>query len=272
MGREHEQRRAQPAPAGEVAVAHLREHVESLRRAVDGLGQQLARQPAQRHALARIAVGEQQVRPEPAEVREAVERNAHPATPDRLHLHALQRGEQARHLRLHACAQVARGPAVVADLAAVHEALFGRKVIIIEHEVRVRHRVVARQRPCDLFRVERLGRDHIIAHRHELGAQRGIQFIQIGVAGEHDEIRPHRAGGRFHARRLPRLDSRDRTPFVQHRARRLGRAGETEGVIERMQAPRPGLIKPAAVIIRADMILQRVAIEQPQLVVAVIPR
>ncbi len=245
------------------------ESVEALGLAAQGFGQDLAGDVGVGHAVAAATLGIVDVVADAADLGQAREGQQEVAGPGEVDLHVLQLREGLEHLRPDDRLDVRRIASAIDHAATIDQALVAGEAIVVEQVIAVFHAVVLRQQAVGQFLVQRLGGDHLGAAGHRLGRQFRDQAVEVGVTGDHDELRLHLALRGMHHRAGAALDAGRRALLVDSAAERLHRRRFAEGEVQRMDVAAAHVKHATYIVVGRHHLADALGVHDLQLVVAV---
>src|SRR6056297_3731897 len=252
---QRQRRIGEPAPARQARVTDAGEDVEALRLTGDGLRQYAACQVGGRDAVAGVALGIVDVRPQPVELGDAVDADADVTAPLVVDGSAGELGEHREHVRLQAGADALRPAAGVIAHTPEQEPAVRREAVVVEGHPLVADGRVLRQDLAGPFLGQGLAGDDVAAGRYHGARELRDEAVQIRVAGGHDEVRGDASERRVHDRPVARLDAQDGRA-LEHAHTRGGGAGLAETEMQRMEVAVALVEYAADVALRADDLLQ----------------
>ena len=199
-------------------------------------------------------MSEIQVRPQPAEVRHAINSDRQGATPVVVDPDVRKLGEDLQHVWPHEILDVARETGTVILAAAEQQPVIVGETKVIDHETRVVHAETAVDQFPRTFPAEGFRRDHEIVDRHDPAGNASLEPTEIAVACQDDERRPHVAvPGLDVGRVLARIPSHLRI-LVDPDAGLARRTRKSQHVVKRVQDHGLGVPEPAEKGRRCDQL------------------
>ena len=237
-------------PPGKAGGRDAGERVEAVQTPPERLGHQLSRQGREHGAQPRIAVGEQHAAV-PPQVRQAGAGDGDQPAPGVVDLQVRGLGEDAAHVARHKIRHVGRGRGAISLAAAEQEAMVGGHAEVVHHEAAVGDGAVVGDQ--GVRALQGLCRDDVVAYRHDVAGDVGVQFAQEGVAGEDHVLGGHHAVRGVDAKPGPPLQPGRDGALVQHGARSGRRLRQAQRVVQRMVVAAEAVDQAAVVVRRGDL-------------------
>lgn len=211
-----------------------------------GLGHDLAHDVAGGHAVPGVALAVPDVVRELAQLRDAVDHDAHGATPLEVDAHALERREGAFDARAQFAGDVSRVFAAVVGAAAEQQAAVGGHAVVVEDEAAVVDRQVLGVQALGQV-AQRLGGDDAAHGGEDLALELLRLQLVVDVAGQQHLLGVDPALGGDHCRVFAVDDLQHFAVLENQCPQAFGGPGFAEAQIQRVQVQVAGVLDGAVV-------------------------